>query len=181
LPQIQLMARWASPIMTQLYASLTKQRLDSAFTQLGGMLSLDVVSEVKRFWKAYTTRPGWGSSGGGSSARFSCPRHALNGCLGRELLCVTILRVRNGLSSRCALKEREASVTSYHTALSLLRELEEGTCSTARAVFERAGVTRRGICLPPSFGGWNFVYHVSALMCANHYWGWDCGFATAGF
>jgi hypothetical protein len=86
LPQIQLMARWASPNMTQLYASLTKQRLVSAFTQLGGMLSLDVVSEVKRFfWKACTTRPGWGSSGGGSSARFSYPRHTPNEYLGREL------------------------------------------------------------------------------------------------
>jgi hypothetical protein len=59
LPQIQLMARWAvSPNMTQLYASLTKVRLDAAFTQLGGMLSLDVVSEERRFWTAYTTRPG---------------------------------------------------------------------------------------------------------------------------
>jgi hypothetical protein len=43
------MARWISPDMAQLYASLTSQRLDSAFTCLGAIPSLDVVSEEKRF------------------------------------------------------------------------------------------------------------------------------------
>jgi hypothetical protein len=58
LPQIQLMARWVSPNMAELYASLTTQRLDSAFSCLGVMSSLDVVSEESRFWTAYTARPG---------------------------------------------------------------------------------------------------------------------------
>jgi hypothetical protein len=39
-------------------ASLTTQRLDSAFSCLGVMSSLDVVSEESRFWTACTTRPG---------------------------------------------------------------------------------------------------------------------------
>jgi hypothetical protein len=58
LPQIQLMARWVSPNMAELYASLTTERLDSAFSCLGVMSSLDVVAEESRFWTAYTTRPG---------------------------------------------------------------------------------------------------------------------------
>jgi hypothetical protein len=58
LPQIQLMARWVSPNMAELYASLTTKRLDSAFSCLGVMSSLDVVAEESRFWTACTTRPG---------------------------------------------------------------------------------------------------------------------------
>jgi hypothetical protein len=49
---------YKSPNMAELYAPLTTQRLDPAFSCLGVMSSLDVVSEESRFWTAYTTRPG---------------------------------------------------------------------------------------------------------------------------
>jgi hypothetical protein len=64
LPQIQLMARWVSPNEHDSALRFVNEGAvglcfhATRLVQLGGMLSLDVVSEEKRFWTAYTTRPG---------------------------------------------------------------------------------------------------------------------------
>ena len=58
LPQIQLMARWVSPNMVQLYASLTSHNLGLAFQSIGKQSRLDLVANETRFWQAHTESRG---------------------------------------------------------------------------------------------------------------------------
>ena len=58
LPQIQLMARWVSPNMAQLYAALTAEKSAEVFSAIGGFDTLSVRDQEQKFWQTYTTRPG---------------------------------------------------------------------------------------------------------------------------
>jgi hypothetical protein len=62
LPQIQLMARWASPNMAQLYAALTAKKSAEVFSVIGGFDTLSVRDQEQKFWQTCTTRPRPGSS-----------------------------------------------------------------------------------------------------------------------
>jgi hypothetical protein len=58
LPQIQLMARWVSPNMAQLYAALTAEKSAEVLSAIGGFDTLSVCDQEQKFWQTYTTRPG---------------------------------------------------------------------------------------------------------------------------
>jgi hypothetical protein len=54
LPQIQLMARWTSSNMAQLYAKLATNRTAEIMCTLGSMASLELTTCESKFWGAYT-------------------------------------------------------------------------------------------------------------------------------
>jgi hypothetical protein len=56
--QIQLMARWVSPNMVQLYATLESNQSANVLAALGRQTSLALQHQQKAFWSCYTTRPG---------------------------------------------------------------------------------------------------------------------------
>ena len=63
LPQIQLMARWVSPNMAQLYAALAADVSGEVLTAIGRVESLDLLHHEKQFWAAYTTNASSGFAG----------------------------------------------------------------------------------------------------------------------
>jgi hypothetical protein len=63
LPQIQLMARWVSPNMAQLYAALAADVSGEVLTVIGRVESLDLQHHEKQFWAAYTTNASSGFAG----------------------------------------------------------------------------------------------------------------------
>ena len=58
LPQIQLMARWVSPNMAQLYAALTAEKSADVLSAIGGIDTLSVSDQEQKFWQTYTNCPG---------------------------------------------------------------------------------------------------------------------------
>jgi hypothetical protein len=58
LPQIQLMARWVSPNMAQLYAALTAEKSADVLSAIGGIDTLSVSDQEQKFWQSYTNCPG---------------------------------------------------------------------------------------------------------------------------
>jgi len=56
--QIQLMARWVSPNMVQLYATLDVNRSAAVLQALGSLSTLRLQEQETHFWKAYNSRPG---------------------------------------------------------------------------------------------------------------------------
>ena len=56
--QIQLMARWVSPNMVQLYAALDVNRSASVLQAVGSLTTLRLQEQEAHFWKAYNSRPG---------------------------------------------------------------------------------------------------------------------------
>jgi hypothetical protein len=58
LPQIQLMARWVSLNMAQLYAALAVEKSADVLSAIGGIDNLSVSDQAQKFWQSYTTRPG---------------------------------------------------------------------------------------------------------------------------
>jgi hypothetical protein len=63
LPQIQLMARWVSPNMAQLYAALAADVSGEVLTAIGRVETLDLQHHEKQFWAAYTTNASSGFAG----------------------------------------------------------------------------------------------------------------------
>jgi hypothetical protein len=63
LPQIQLMARWVSPNMAQLYAALAADVSGEVLTAIGRVESLDLQHHEKQLWAAYTTNASSGFAG----------------------------------------------------------------------------------------------------------------------
>ena len=56
--QIQLMARWVSPNMVQLYAALDVNRSAAVLQALGSQSTLQLQEQENPFWEVYNSRPG---------------------------------------------------------------------------------------------------------------------------
>ena len=55
LPQIQLMARWVSPNMAQLYSELSASTSADVLIAISKTESLSLQQHEKAFWSAYTS------------------------------------------------------------------------------------------------------------------------------